>query len=349
VDFVAVIMAGGSGQRFWPLSTSDRPKQFLDLERCGHTLLQSTFRRVLPLAKSPEHVLVATAARYLELVREQLPELPRENILLEPTGRDSAPAIALASLAIAARYGNPLCGFFSSDHRVGDEAAFLKTLRAAIELTHRADGLTTIGIKPTHPATGYGYIQAGEVAFDGCSGYRVARFVEKPDKMHAQAYCDAGDYSWNGGIFIWHAQTILNELELHAPELLRPLRRAFAEGRVGEVFSSLKKISIDYAVLEHTDKAYVVPGDFDWDDIGDWMALERLLEGDGVNTVIGKHIGLEASGNIIYTEDAEDVVVTLGVNNLVVVKRGNTVLLLDKARVQDLKKLLADERLLELK
>lgn len=345
MDFVAVIMAGGSGQRFWPLSTQDRPKQFLDLERCGCTLLQSTFRRVLPLAESPEHVLVATAARYLELVREQLPELPPENILLEPTGRDSAPAIALASLHIAARYGNPLCGFFSSDHRVGDEAAFQKALRAAIDLTHMADGLTTIGIKPTHPATGYGYIQAGEAAF---GGYRVARFVEKPDKVRAQAYCDAGDYSWNGGIFVWHAQTILSELECHAPELLRPLRRAFGEGRVDEVFPHLKKVSIDYAVLERTDKAYVVPGDFDWDDIGDWVALERLLEGDGVNTVVGKHIGLEASGNIIYTEDAEDVVVTLGVNDLVVVKRGNTVLLLDKARVQDLKKLLADERLLEL-
>ena len=181
-------------------------------------------------------------------------------------------------------------------------------------------------------------------------GFQVARFVEKPNRQKAEQYLSAGTYAWNAGIFVWPTATILAELDHYAPELMRPLREAFDRKRVDEVFPTLKKISIDYAVMEHTDKAYVVPGDFDWDDIGDWVALERLLERgtDGSNTVVGHHVGLEASGNIIYTEDPDDVVVTLGVKDLVVVKRGNTLLLVSKDRVQDIKKLLADERLVAL-
>ncbi len=349
MSFVAVIMAGGSGQRFWPLSTAARPKQFLDLERCGHTLLQATFGRLQALTGGPEQTFVITGERYAELVFEQLPELPPENLLLEPTGRDTAPAAALAALELRARVGDAIMGLFPSDHRVADVSSFQHTLRQAASLTEATRGIVTLGIKPDRPATGYGYIEQGEPV-EG--GYKVARFVEKPDLASAQAYLETGRYSWNGGIFVWHVQTILDELRRYAPGLLTPLTEAHGAGRVHEVFPDLPKISIDYAVMERTQKAFVVPADFGWDDVGDWQALERLLHkehGDPdtvTNTVVGQHIGLETSGNIIYTESEEDIVATLGVENLVIVKRHNAVLLLRKDRVQDLKQLLADERLL---
>ena len=350
-SFVAVIMAGGKGQRFWPLSTSDKPKQFLDLEQSGRTLIQRTFDRILPLAGSPQQILVATAAPYVDLVKEQLPDLPVGNILLEPEGRDSAPAVALASLEVEDRFGDVVTGFFSSDHQIHNEDVFLDVIHRASLLATETGGIVTVGITPTRPATGYGYIEAGESATHG--GFRVTTFAEKPNAVKAQQYIDAGNFSWNAGIFVWQTGTILTELDRYAPELMKPLRQAFSSGTVAEVFPTLDKISIDFAVMEHTNKAYVIPGDCGWDDIGDWVALERLLEEKGgkqdTNTVIGKHVGLETDGNIIYTENPEDVIVTLGIENLIIVKRGNAILLARKDRVQDIKKVLGDERLAEFK
>ncbi len=351
--FVAVIMAGGRGQRFWPLSTPERPKQFLDLGHAGRSLLQATFDRVLPLVGDPERVFVATGRRYVALVRQQLPEVPAVNLLVEPEGRDSAPAAALAALTVHARYGDVIMGLFSSDHRINGGDDFEATIEQAVALAEDSDGLVTIGITPNRPATGYGYIEMGEPT-DG--GFKVRRFVEKPNLRTAEAYLSSGAYLWNAGIFVWSTGAILQELDCHAPEVMRPLRDAFHQGEVGRVFPELPKISIDFAVMERTELAYVVPGDFEWDDIGDWVALERLLREEGAgdseaasaNTVVGRHVGVDTSGNIIYTEDPDDVVVTLGVDDLVVVKRGNTVLLVRKDRVQDIKELLQDERLAEL-
>lgn len=341
--FTPVIMAGGQGQRFWPLSTADRPKQFLDLERRGRTLLQATFDRLRPLAGAPERVYVATAARYLALVREQLPEVPLSNVLIEPTGRDSGPAVALACLAIHGRTGGTTLGFFPSDHRIEDVPAFHQALRAAIALAEEHDALATLGITPTHAATAYGYIAIGERVGPG---HRVDRFVEKPNAERARAYLDAGDHLWNAGVFVGRSDVWLAELDEHAPEIMQPLRRAAEERRIDAVFPTLPRISVDYALLERTRRVFVVPVACGWDDIGDWVALERLLEPDGdANAVAGQHVGLEASGNIVYTASPDDVIVTLGVHDLVVVKRGNTVLLLAKDRVADLKRLLEDERL----
>jgi len=348
-------MAGGQGQRFWPLSTAARPKQFLDLDRSGRTLIQATFDRLLPLTGSVERVFVATAVRYVDLVQEQLPELPQENLLVEPTPRDSGPAIALACLAIHERLGNAVVGFFSSDHRIGG-SGFAATTRRAIALAEQESGLVTIGIRPTRPATGYGYIELGAPVSDPDSlvpeAFRVARFVEKPNLRVAEAYVESGKHLWNAGIFVWPLETVLDELDRHAPDLMLPLRRAFSAGEVDAVFPDLQRISIDFALMERTDRAFVVPGAFEWDDIGDWVALERLIAPElgpgGPNTVVGKHVGLDTSRNIVYTEDPDDVIVTLGVHDLIVVKRGKTLLLIHKDRVQEIKTLLADERLAEL-
>lgn len=345
-DFVAVILAGGTGQRFWPLSTPEKPKQFLDLEQCGRTLLQSTYDRLLPLVGSQTDILVITGERYKNLVKEQLPEIPEENIVLEPVGRDTAPAIAYAALEVEKRYGNVMMGLFTSDHKVIDDHKFQENILTAYNLTKRYKGLTTVGITPSYPATGFGYIQQGE-AVD--YGFKVQRFVEKPNEETATSYIESGNYTWNNGIFLWYTDTILWELSKYAPELIRRLKDAFVEDKLEDVFPSLPKISIDYAVLEKTERAYVVPADYGWDDLGDWVALERLVGDEtDINTVVGKHIAMEASGNIIYTTNEDDVVVTLGVQDLVVVKKGNTVLLMPKDRVQDLKKLLSDERLADI-
>jgi mannose-1-phosphate guanylyltransferase len=343
-DAVALVMAGGRGQRFWPLSTDARPKQFLDLERSGRTLLQATVDRIAPLVGGPERVLVATGTRYVPLVREQLPGLPDANLLVEPVGRDSAPAIALAALRVRERFGDVVMGVFASDHRIDDPERFRAALGRAMELSAARRGLVTIGIRPTRPATGYGYIERGEPVL---GGYRVARFVEKPNRTRAQAYLDGGAHLWNAGMFVWNVETILAELDRHAPELMLPLREAFAAGEVDARFGELPKISIDYAVMETTDAAYVVEGDFGWDDIGDWAALERLLpkEDGAVHTVFGAHAGHDAAGNIVYTDGPDDVLVAFGVEGLVIVKRGDTVLILPKDRVGEIKGLLEDERL----
>jgi mannose-1-phosphate guanylyltransferase len=346
-EFTAVIMAGGKGQRFWPLSTSDKPKQFLDLERSGRTLLQSTFDRLLPLVTSPKDIFIATAEKYVGLVYEQLPEVPTQNLIIEPEARDSAAAVAYASLTVHAHNPEAVVGFFSSDHRIGNTGAFQNTVRQAISLANDTNGLITIGITPDRPATGYGYIQAGKSVAHG--GFRVDKFVEKPNLAKAQRYVESGNYFWNAGIFVWSAKAILAELHTYAPDLMGPLQRAFDTKTIVNIFPTLKKISIDYAVMEHSQKVYVIPGNFEWDDIGDWVALERLLQSEEEhNTVVGTHVGFETSNNIIYTENPDDVIVTLGVENLVIVKQGNTVFLVHKDRVQDIKKLLENERLAEL-
>ena len=345
---VAVIMAGGRGQRFWPLSTDAKPKQFLDLERTGRTLLQATFDRILPLVGGPDRVIVATGARYETMVCDQLPELPPENVIIEPVGRDSAPAIALASLLIRARFGDVTTAVFSSDHRVGDAGAFQTTLRSAFELASTQRGLVTVGIRPTRPATGYGYIATGRPCGPG---HHVQAFEEKPTLARAKQYLDGGRHLWNAGIFVWPLDVVLAELDCYAPDLMRPLRDAFESRRVGAAFADLPKISIDYALMEHTERAFVVPGSFDWDDVGDWIALERYLPDtnrDGTNTVVGRHVGLDAKGNVLYTEGEDDVIVTVGIEDMVIVKRGDTVLLARKDRLEDIKTLLADERMSDL-
>ncbi|ADI15970.1 mannose-1-phosphate guanylyltransferase [Truepera radiovictrix] len=335
--FVAVIMAGGRGQRFWPLSTEDKPKQFLDLEKSGRTLIQSTLDRLVPLTGGVERVFVITGERYQALVHDQLPELPHENIILEPVGRDTAPAVALSALEMRARFGDVVMGLFTADHRVGNVPSFQGAVRRAISVTEQTRGLTTLGVKPTFPATGYGYIQAGAPVG---AGFKVNRFVEKPDARTAEAYLQNGGYYWNNGIFVWHTSTILEEFAKHAPNILTPLEAAHAGGMVAEVFPKIEKISIDYAVLEKTDKAYMVVADYDWDDLGDWLAVERHLGKDEANTVVGAHVGLDSQGNVIYCDDENATIVTIGVEDMIIVKRGDTVLVTRKDRAQDIKSVL---------
>ena len=334
--FVPVILAGGKGERFWPVSRLACPKQFLCLDGGDRSLLQATADRLERLAGSWEDLWVITAEHLADRVRQQLPHLPEANLLVEPVGRDTAPAVAWATLEIANRYGQEaVVGFFPADHWIADEAAFCQTLRAAATLAAERGAIATLGITPTYAATGYGYIEQGEAigTYGDRPAYQVSRFTEKPDAPTAQTFIDSGRFSWNSGMFVFPASVMLEELKKHAPSLMQPI---LDQGVAA--YPSLEKLSIDYAVMEHTAHAYVMPVAFGWDDLGDWNAVERLLkQPDDKNVNLATHIALDTEGSIVYASNAEEVVVTIGLRDVVIVRDGNATLVVHKDRTQDIK------------
>lgn len=336
--FIPVILAGGKGERFWPLSRRQRPKQFLSLDGSGVSLLQGTAQRLLSLAGGWENLWVITAAPIAEGVFEQLPLLPRENCLVEPEGKDTAPAVAWASLEIAQRYGDDaIIGFFPADHWIGNQAAYEQTLGTAIAFAQEKEAIVTLGIKPQGPATGYGYIEQGtlEREIDGLPVYQVTRFTEKPDRATAQTFVDSGKFSWNSGMFIFRAGVVLGEFANYAPQLLTTLK---SKGSAG--YQELEKKSIDYVLMEKTQLAYVLPANFGWDDLGDWNALERLFPDAESNVDLANHVSLDSQGCIVYASDKDEVVATIGLKDVVIVREGNVTLVVPKDHTQDIKGLL---------
>ncbi len=337
-SLIAVILAGGKGERFWPLSRKHRPKQFLSLDGSGKSLLQATADRLLPLTGGWEKLWVVTSSQLARGVQEQLPQLGSENLLAEPEGRDTAPAVAWTTLEIAKRYGeNTVVGFFPADPWIEDQLAFQHTLRAAIQLAESEDAIVTLGVKPSYPSTGYGYIEQGKQTstFGGLPVYHVNRFTEKPDQQTAEAFLATGRFSWNSGMFIFRAGVVLKELRTHAPEIITPL-----EEKGSDAYSQLPKTSIDYALMEKTQLAHVLPVDFGWDDLGDWNAIERLLKGDAPNLELANHVGLDTQGTILYATDQEDVIVTIGLEDVVIVRDRNVTLIVKKDRTQEIKQVL---------
>jgi mannose-1-phosphate guanylyltransferase len=335
---ISMILAGGKGERFWPLSRKQYPKQFLSLDGTGVSLLQGTAQRLLEVSGGWENLWVVTASHLAEGVREQLPLLPEANLLVEPEGRDTAPAVAWATLEAAKRYGEEaIVGFFPADHWIDDLPLFNQTLRAAAALAAEKGAIATLGIKPAYASTGYGYIEQGESIgeFGGLEAYKVSRFTEKPDSDTAQQFIDSGKFSWNGGIFVFQAGIALAELKKHAPEIIEPL---IAQGVAA--YSTLTKLSIDYALMEKTDRACVVPVRFGWDDLGDWNSLERLIQSGTPNVELATHIGLESEGCIFYAQDEDEIIATIGLEDVVVVRSGKATLIVKKERSQEIKQLL---------
>jgi len=334
---IPVILAGGKGERFWPVSRRQHPKQFLCLDGSGSSLLQATAHRLLPLAGGWDSLYVITASHLEAGVKEQLPDLPAANLLVEPEGRDTAPAVAWATLEVAQRHGEAaIAGFFPADHWIADEAAFRATLEAAASLANDQGAIATLGITPTYPATGYGYIEQGEAigTYDQLPAYQVARFTEKPDQATAESFIASGRFSWNSGMFIFPTAVMLAELDAHAAEIMVPLRQ-----KGTDAYAGLTKLSIDYAVMEKTNKACVMPVAFGWDDLGDWNAVERLLKSaDKPNVEMAQHLGLDTTGSIVYTSDEDEVIVTIGLEDVVVVRDGKATLVVHKSRTQDIKK-----------
>jgi mannose-1-phosphate guanylyltransferase len=337
--FVPVILAGGKGERFWPLSRKHRPKQFLCLDGSGESLMQGTATRLLPIVGGWDDIWVITSAMLAAGVEEQLPSLPANNLLVEPEGRDTAAAVAWASLEIAKRYGEDVViGFFPADHWIGDVKAYAKTINAAVELAQTQDAIVTLGITPTFASTGYGYIQQGAASTEcqGLNTYRVNRFTEKPDVTKAQSFIAGGDYTWNSGMFFFTAKTVIQELHIHAPEIMLMLTEQGVS-----CYPTIPKLSIDYALMEKTALAYVIPAEFGWDDLGDWNAIERLLKGDSVNVELAHHIGLDTEGAILYASSPDEVVVTIGLEDVVIVRDGHVTLIAAKHRTQEIKQVLS--------
>jgi mannose-1-phosphate guanylyltransferase len=334
-----VILAGGKGERFWPLSRLHRPKQFLNLDGSNRSLLQATSDRLLPLAGGWENLWVITSNQIAQGVREQLPELPSENLLIESVGKDTAAAVAWTSLEIKKRYGeDAVIGFFPADHWIADQRAFAHTISAALQLAASNAAIVTLGIKPTFPSTGYGYIEQGEKigSFDDLPAYHVNRFTEKPDRQTAENFLSTGRFSWNSGMFIFRAGVVLKELYTHAPEIIEPI-----EKHGPNIYPELPKKSIDYALMEKTNLAYVLPVEFGWDDLGDWNAIERLQKKEGAaNVELATHVGLDTQGAIIYATNPEEVVVTIGLDDVVIVRDGKVTLIVKKDRTQEIKQVL---------
>ena len=345
-DFYAVILSGGSGERFWPLSTPDRPKQFLSVFG-GKSLIRQAVDRLRGLVPT-EHILVVTAASLVKATHQELPELPRANVVAEPCRRDTAAAVATAC-GVVERLGgaDAVAAILTADHLMRDVPAFRRLLADAARAASATDDIVTMGVAPDYPATGFGYIQVGDPVplRTKTVFHRAVRFVEKPDAKTAAKYLATGKYAWNAGMFVWKVSTMKAALMAGAPALAI-LEAAVADkkNRVPAVletlYPQLPRISIDYAVMEKAKNILVSRAAFGWDDVGTWSAADRHLATDARRNV--------AKGNVALLDVTDSVAISegphlavLGVNDLVVVATKDSVLVAAKDRVQDLKKLLA--------
>ena len=353
----AVIMAGGSGTRLWPLSRADRPKQLLDVvDGAGgagpHSLLVEAFGRLRAVLPA-ERIWVCTAARYGEQVRAALPELRADRLILEPVARDTANAVGLAAALVAEADPDAVLAVVSADHVIRPVERFAAALTTAYDaVTARPDALVTLGIAPTRPATGFGYVQRGAPT-EAPGVAEVAAFREKPDLATAEGYLAAGDHLWNSGMFVWRARTVLDALDRHLPETAAGLRRIVAatpgparDAVLADVFPSLPRISVDYAVLEpaatEPGRVLVVDLDVDWLDVGSWPALAQTLGSDGTgNAVRGPVVVLDGSGNIVVSDDPAHVVALVGVRDSVVVHTADVTMVCPVSDAERVKQLLA--------
>lgn len=333
----AVIMAGGRGTRFWPASRVDKAKQFLSVTG-GDSLLAQTRARLEGLI-ADENCWVVTGADQVELVAECLPQLPRENILAEPVGRNTAPCCAFAALEIEKRAPDAIQLVLPADHVIEPPESFRQSCRVAARAAEEPGVLVTLGIQPTFPATGYGYIECGASieASKPDSLHKVERFVEKPDEARAKQFLETGAFLWNAGIFLWSTRSILDAFEKYAPEILLPLKQNGAQA----AYAGLPSAPIDIAILEKAKNVRVLPIDYRWNDVGSWSALPEVLDADKDGHVLGGNaqlVQVDSKNCIAYGEDAETIAL-IGVEDLIVVRSGNATLICPRDRAQDVRKI----------
>lgn len=341
----AVIMAGGAGTRFWPLSRAKRPKQLLRLFS-NKTLLEETVDRILPLIPV-DRILVVCNHEYRQQILDQVPGLPPENVLAEPAGRNTAPCIAWAACEIHRRQPDSVMCVLPADHYIRDAQRFRQLLEKALAAAKEQNWLITFGIIPTRAHTGYGYLRASKTiaVVENAAFFEVERFVEKPNRERAEEYLAEGSYYWNSGMFIWRTGLILEELGTWVPGILRPLQEFYASGREprndeawAEFFPGLPSISIDYGVMEKSKRVSLLRGDFGWNDVGSWDALEEVIQGESGNVSAGLP-GLFLDAKRCITHGEKTLVACLGVEDLVVVATGDAVLVARKDRAQQIRQL----------
>ncbi|WP_028895994.1 mannose-1-phosphate guanylyltransferase [Prevotella sp. HUN102] len=341
-----VIMAGGIGSRFWPMSTAEKPKQFIDVLGVGRSLMQLTYDRFKGITK-PESVWVVTNKKYVDLVHEQLPEIPRENILSEPCRRNTAPCIAYVSWRIKKNDPKANIVVTPSDHIVTNEAEFRRVIANSLKFTSETDAILTLGMKPTRPETGYGYIQAdlSVPSVRNKEMFRVDQFREKPDLETAKRYISQNNFFWNAGIFIWNVSTIVNAFRIYQPGIARifegvmdVLGTSEEQAAIDKVYPECEGISVDYAIMEKAEEIFVCPSDFGWSDLGTWGSLHVQLQHDLYgNAVIGSNVQLFDSKNcIVHTADERKVVVQ-GLDGYIVAEKDGTLLICKLADEQRIK------------
>jgi mannose-1-phosphate guanylyltransferase len=335
----AVIMAGGQGTRLWPQSREQKPKQLWEVLD-GKSMLQDTLERISP-GISPQHILVITGKHLHDQIRAQLPNLPARNIILEPTGRSTAPCVGLAALYIDDP--DACMVVLASDHVIRDKKEFRRILNIAVDVASQGENLVTFGIKPTGPETGFGYVQRGEEIRPEV--YNVLQFTEKPDFQTAQQFVASGEYYWNSGMFVWKVSTLMTMIERYLPDLYQGLMRIQPaigspdEKRViAEEFDGFESVSIDYGIMEKADTTYVVPGDFGWNDVGSWAALPEVWGTDQEgNSCKGNIITLDSHGNIVHNSDG--LIALIGAENLIVVQVDDIVLVCAKDQAQKVREI----------
>ncbi len=346
-----VIMAGGVGSRFWPMSTPECPKQFIDVMGCRRTFIQLTLDRFRGVVL-PENVWVVTSQAYADIVREQLPEVPAENILLEPCRRNTAPCIAYVSWKIKKKNPKANLVITPSDHMVTDVEEFRRVINSALSFTAQSDAIVTLGMHPTRPETGYGYIQAdlSSPSLSNRNIYRVDRFREKPDVETARKYIAQAEYFWNSGIFVWNVETIVQALRYYEPEVSEIFEAMLPyygtpdeQAVINERFPQCKSISIDYAVMEKAEEIYVFPASFGWSDVGTWGSLITLADKDrDGNACIGPRIELHESRNCIIHTSEERRVVVQGLDGYIVAEKDDTLLICKLTEEQRIKEFSAE-------
>lgn len=342
--YTAVIMAGGRGERFWPKSRNDMPKQFLSLLGDGKTMLQLTVERLVPLV-SIEDVFVVTNQAYVSIVKEQLPSIPRENILAEPVAKNTAPAIGLAAAVIQKKYGESIMIVLPSDHLIKQPLLFLDVLKTSINVAMENSNLVTIGITPNYPETGYGYIRFGHNNYHEkySNVYLVEKFVEKPSIEKAREYVDSGNYIWNSGMFVWKTSSILFNFETYLKDTyvgLSNIADAYQTEQFDDVllkeFIKFKSVSVDYGIMEVASDIYTIPSSFGWDDVGSWLALERIVNTDNHgNAIQGNVISIDSKNMIVVGNNK--LIATVGLDDIIIVDTDDVTLVCSKNEAQNVK------------
>ncbi len=345
-NYYAILMAGGVGSRFWPVSTTEFPKQFHDMLGSGETLIQKTFARLSKLIPV-ENILILTNANYNHIVLEQLPQVKQEQVLLEPAMRNTAPCILYASLKIKKQNPDAVMVVAPSDHWIEDEIAFTQNLQQCFDFCTTENALLTLGIQPTFPNTGFGYIEYDKS--DAQPIKKVRQFREKPDYETAKSFLEAGNFLWNGGIFIWSVASITKAFSTFQPQMEALFLQGWENYNsdsekqfIESNYALAENISIDYAVMEKAENVYVLPATFDWNDLGTWGSLhEKLDKDEHNNSVVNANVLLENASNNIVRSDADKLIIIDGLHDYIIVDKEGVLLIYPKSKEQDIKAVVA--------
>ncbi len=344
-NYYAILMAGGVGSRFWPVSTQDFPKQFHDMLGTGDTLIQKTFHRLTHLIPK-ENIYILTNERYNDLVLEQLPQVTQKQVVLEPAMRNTAPCILYASLKIQKENPDAVMIVAPSDHWIEDEAIFSENVKQAFDFCSKNNALMTLGIQPTFPNTGYGYIEFDKTSAEAIKS--VNQFREKPDYETAKEFIAQGNFLWNAGIFMWSVKCVIEAFQNNQPELYNLFETGISlyntsgeSNFIKETYPKAENISVDYAIMEKSSNVFVIAAEFDWNDLGTWGSLYDKLEKneDGNAVVNSRTLAEDASGNMIRTKN-DKIVVIDGLNDYIIVDKDEVLLIFPKTKEQDIKKVL---------